>query len=256
MQKTGLSENDRKLLDAIASGNSINNLQDGSNKYRELATGILLQYADSEMAGAAGYALALPWVPSLPERVELSRITYEKLALAQRAYTLAAQSGINVDKYISSHSWEARLHRNVSLGYRRGSADKRVNALMYPLQGWADLTMFTYLMASMACLQLEDFSKSSFQPWAALASSHLRVEESHRDFGLECVKRQTQLESELPYLQLSMRYWFEKVLACFGPEHSERNAMYLEFGLKKSKNEQLSSRWESEVCSTLSALGI
>lgn len=256
MKGEALSADDRGLLERISHGESVLTLQESSGKYRELSTGILLQYADSEMSGGAGYARAVSMAPSLAERVALAKITYEKLSLAQKTYELVAQTGINIDKYIASHCWEARLERNVSLGYRRTSADKRVNALMYPLQGWSDLAMFTYLMASMACLQLGDFSKSSFKPWAILAGNHLPVESAHRDFGLDCIEKLSSNEHELGQLQLSMRYWYEKVLVCFGPPNSERNSQYLEFGLKTSRNEDLSNRWETEICATLSRFGI
>jgi len=251
-----LSDADRVVLNEIAAGKSIPNLQDSSGKYRELATGILLQYADSEMAGGAGYSTLLPLAPSLAERVALASITHEKLALAQKTYTLVTQTGINIDKYIASHSWEARLGRSAALGYRRMAADKRVNALMYPVHSWNDLVIFTYLMANMACLHLQDFSNSSFEPWAQLAQAHLPIEKTHRDFGLSCIERLSTKESELRHMQLSMQYWYHKVLACFGLPNSERNSLYLVFGLKFSKNEDLSSAWEKEVKLALRNFGI
>jgi 1,2-phenylacetyl-CoA epoxidase catalytic subunit len=251
-----LSDADRIVLEKIAAGQPIPNLQEVSGKYRELATGILLQYADSEMAGGAGYSTLLPLAPSLAERVALASITYEKLALAQKTYTLVSQTGINIDKYIASHSWEARLGRSAALSYRRMAADKRVNALMYPLQSWNDLVVFTYLMANMACLHLQDFSKSSFEPWAQLAQAHLPIEKTHRDFGITCIARLSEKDSELRQMQLSMQYWYHKVLACFGLPNSERNSLYLNFGLKLSKNEELSSTWESEVRLALRNYGI
>lgn len=252
-----LAEDDCTLRDNIKSGSRVKSLQTSSRFYRELAIGILLQYADSEMAGAAGYGMSLNMAPQLHYRIELSQITSEKLKLAAKTYELAAQTGINIDKYISSHCWEARLPRTVSLGYKRTSSDKRVNALMYPLQSFPDLAMFSYLMASMACFQLQDFSKSSFEPWAALASDHLPVEEKHKDFGICSIKALSQSSNdELQELQLSFRYWFDKVQACFGPANSERNALYLEFGLKCNRNEELSTQWQNEVCEALSMLGI
>lgn len=247
---------DRDILAKIASGEKIGSLQGSSSKYRELATGILLQYADSEMAGGAGYAGVLSQAPSLNERVRLAAIMYEKLSLAQKTYQLVRETGINIDKYIASHCWESRLERNVFLGYRRASSDKRLNALMYPLQGWSDQAIFTFLMASMACLQLEDFSKSSLYPWSQLALSHLPIERTHKEFGLACIERLSHVESELGQMQLSIRYWYQKVLACFGSPHSEGNAQYLEFALKCSRNEEIAGRWENDLLSELSVFGI
>jgi 1,2-phenylacetyl-CoA epoxidase catalytic subunit len=234
--------------------NAVQRLLTASPKYRELATGILLQYADSEMAGAAAYEGAFSLAPQLSERIEVARIAFEKLALAEKTYALVADTGINIDRYVQSHCWQSRLHRSVDLDFRRAASDKRVNALMFPVEGWADLCMFTYLMASMACLQLTDFSKSSFEPWADLAVSHNTTEALHRDFGLLAIERLSHLQRE--QLRLSLNYWRAKVLACFGPADSQRNARYLEFGLKTKRNEQLACEWQTSVDSDLRRLGI
>lgn len=249
-----LSESDQALLAGIAEGQSVTNLQNCSSKYRELVTGILLQCADSEMAGALGFAAALSLPPSLAEKTALARIAYEKLALAEKTYELAGQTGINIDKYIASHCWEARLGRSASLGYKRISADKRLNALHFPIQSWSDLAVFTYMMSSVACLQLEDFCSSSFQPWSALASVHLPIEKSHKEFGLAALKKLMQSESELGAIKLSFNYWSDKVLACCGPPSSERNSLFLGFKLKASKNEDIANRWRAEMSAVFAGL--
>ena len=225
----------------------VESLQEGTAKYRELATGILLQYADSEMAASAGYASLLHLAPHIHERLELSSISYEKLVLAERAYQLISQTGMNVEKYVSSHCWESRLHRDLNLGYRRASADKRVNALMFPIQSWEDLLIFTYLMAAMASLQLQDFSRSSFTPWAKLAANHIGIEDSHRDFAGTRIEKLSNDPSHKEQLLQSLRYWRPRVYACFGPADSERNQQYIELGLKSRRNEELSARWQSDI---------
>ncbi len=251
-----LSESDRALLATIVEGKSVTNLQNSSSKYRELVIGILLQYADSEMAGGVGFAGALSLAPSLAEKTALAKIAYEKLALADKTYQLAAQTGINMDKYIASHCWDARLARSASLGYKRISADKRLNALHFPIQSWSDLAVFTYMMASVACLQLEDFCSSSFEPWAELASAHLPVEKSHKDFGLNALKKASHSDSELAAIKLSLAYWYDKVLACCGPPASDRNALFQEFKLKASKNEDIAKRWQAEVSASFAEMNV
>lgn len=251
-----LSESDRALLSTIIEGKSVLNLQDSSSKYKELVIGILLQYADSEMAGGAGFAEALSLAPSLAEKTALAKIAYEKLALADKTYQLAGQTGINIDKYIASHCWDARLGRSASLGYKRISADKRLNALHFPIQSWPDLAVFTYMMASVACFQLEDFCSSSFEPWAQLASSHLPIEKSHKEFGLNALKGAALLDADLAAIKLSVAYWYDKVRACCGPPASDRNALFLEFKLKTSKNEDIAKRWQSEVSAAFSELNV
>ncbi|MBX9573476.1 MAG: phenylacetate-CoA oxygenase subunit PaaI [Candidatus Obscuribacterales bacterium] len=251
-----LSDSDRALLSTIVDGKPVTNLQSSSGKYRELVTGILLQYADSEMAGGVGFAGALSLAPSLLEKTALAKIAYEKLNLADRTYQLVAQTGINIDKYIASHCWDARLGRTATLGYKRISADKRLNSLHFPIQGWADLAVFTYLMAGVACIQLEDFCSSSFEPWSQLAEAHLPIEESHREFGLNALRRASKFEQELSSIRLSVCYWYDKVLACCGPPSSDRNSLFLEFKLKASKNEDIAIRWQHEVANALAEINV
>lgn len=253
---SALSESDRSLLAGISEGKSVTNLQTSSSKYRELVIGILLQCADSEMAGGLGFAAALSLPPSLAEKTALARIAYEKLTLADKTYQLAAQTGINIDKYIASHCWEARLGRSAVLEYKRISADKRLNALHFSIECWSDLIVFTYMMASVACLQLEDFCSSSFEPWSELASTHLPIEKSHKEFGLSALRKASHSESELTAIRLSFNYWYEKVLACCGPPSSVRNALFLGFKLKASKNEDIAKRWQAEMAETFANLNV
>lgn len=251
-----LSDSDRALLSTIMDGKLVTNLQNSSSKYKELTTAILLQYADSEMAGGVGFSSVLSLAPTLSEKTALAKIAYEKLALADKTYQLVAQTGINIDKYIASHCWEARLGRTAALGYKRISADKRLNALHFPLQSWTDLVVFTYMMASVACIQLEDFCSSSFEPWSQLARDHLPIEKSHRDFGLSALRRASTDDNELSSIRLSVSYWYGKVLACCGPPSSDRNALFLEFQLKASRNEEIAKRWQNEVTATFDELKI
>mgnify|MGYP007071067237 CR=1 FL=1 len=44
------------LLEQIENGGTISCWQEAGGRFKELATGILLQFADSQMAGAAGFA--------------------------------------------------------------------------------------------------------------------------------------------------------------------------------------------------------
>lgn len=247
---------DKLFLERLAAGACILSLQGCTGKYKELLCGLLLQYADSEMSGACTYAHAFSLSPGIAEKMEILRIAREKLQLADKTYRLVAQSGMNVDKYIASHSFESRLARGVDLGFRRVSADRRLNALMYPVESWPDLLIFTYLMTSMACLQLNDFAESSFSPWAELAREHLPIELSQNEFALNCMRKIATNQMARDAMRLSKQFWFAKVQACFGAADSQRNSQFLEYGLKKSRNEDLSKRFEAEVLAALDKLAI
>ncbi|MBX9688329.1 MAG: phenylacetate-CoA oxygenase subunit PaaI [Candidatus Obscuribacterales bacterium] len=249
-----LSQKDKELIAEIAEGRSFSHANESSPKYKELVSGLLLQLADSELAGASGYSQLLHLGPDLICRLELSKIVHEKFLLATSAYKLVSELGVNVEKYFLLHSWEARIQRHAQLGYRRASSDKRLNALMYPLHSWPDISVFTYMMASMARLQFEEFSQASFLPLAKLAADSLNLERRHAEHGLNWLKG---LDApERAEAQLSINYWFEKVLKSFGPKDSEGNIMHREFRLKHRSNEDLAKLWRSEINSALSQLNL
>lgn len=242
-----LAEDDYQLMQAVNAGERITALPVQSRKYTELITGILFQFADSQMAGAAGYAKFINRGPTIVDRIHLAKIAAEKMSLARDTYLLLRELGLNLDKYFAIHCWDARIERNVALGFSRASSDKRLNALMYPIESWPDLAVFTYLMAKMACFQLEEFINSSFSPWATLALSFLPVEQCHAGFGLAQMQQLAAAEANHEALQLALDYWHNRVAASFGPADSEKNELYRQFELKGKRNEDLSSAWQAEV---------
>ena len=249
-----LTEADKVLLDSITEGKQVTADQEISPKYRELITGLLLQLADSELAGAAGYGQLLNLGPTLACRIELSSIVNDKFCQAQNAYELIKALGLNVEKYFLLHSWDARIQRHAQLGYRRASSDKRLNALMFPLTSWPDLSVFTYLMATMARLQFEEFSTASYEPLAELATASVSLEKRHSEYGLKWLANL--VEAERLEAQVSINYWHERVIKSFGPSESEGNVLHRNFGLKHRTNDELSKLWEREICAELAKLGL
>lgn len=222
-----LTEKDKQLIVDIAGGQQVAAEHESSPKYRELVTGLLLQLADSELAGASGYGQILNLAPSLICRVELSSIVNDKFCQAQNAYEIIRNLGVNVEKYFLLHAWESRIQRHAQLGYRRASSDKRLNALMFPLSNWPDVAVFTYLMATMARLQFDEFSAASFTPIAELAKRSVSLEQRHAEYGLAWIGRLEAAERE--EAQLSINYWHERVIKSFGPRESEGNVLHREF---------------------------
>jgi len=173
-----LTVEDEELIDLLEQGASVATAASASNKYRALVTDILFHFADSQLAGASGYAACVSLGPTIDDRIALAGVVREKMKMARQVYQLLAGFSINVERYFVSHTWDARLNRHADLGYRRASSDKRLNALMFPLQSWADVVAFTYLMAEMACLQLDDLCSCSYKPFAALAIEFQPVEQT------------------------------------------------------------------------------
>lgn len=252
-----LTDLDQDLLQEVGSGATVSDAGScRSPRYRELVTGILFQLGDSELSGAAGYAAVLNQPPTLAARIGLSRVVMEKLCLAEQAYEILGSFSLNMDKHVSLHCWEARIQRNSELGYRRSASDKRLNALMYPLETWADTAVFTYLMASMASMQCQEFARSSFAPLARLAASVAACEREHASFGLEQIALACRSDRRRQEMQLAAEYWHGRVITSFGKAESERNELYRLFRLKSRRNEELALAWHEQVRDCLAGQGL
>lgn len=233
--------------ETVAGDALIDSFQQAPPKQKELITGILFQFADSQLAGAAGYNACLNWGPSLDDRIELSMIIAEKLVMAKKTYAILAEQNLNMDRYFASHSFEAKVLRSADLGFRRASADKRLNALLYPLESWVDMAVFAYLMSSMTCYTLSDFLHSNFVPLKDLAESCLQLEKGHEAFGEKQLKKIAQSPANKIAIQSSLYYWYFRVATSFGPEDSARNDQYRQYHLKAATNSQLKDMWSKQV---------
>lgn len=255
--KQELSQEDLDLISRLeAGGEKVRSLKECTNTYRKLLTSILFQFADSQLAAASAFAGAMQLAPSLDNRIELATITRDKLEMTRQTHGLLGELDLNLKKYFSSHDWESRVNRHAALGYVRASSDKRLNALMYPLEGWCDVAVFTYLMSAMTCIQLADFAESSFSPWAELASTILETEKVHCGYGLKFIDESWDSKEDTLELQASMNYWYHKVLECFGPENSDGNKLYRQFRIKSQRNEETRGRWYAYIQEELKPLEI
>jgi 1,2-phenylacetyl-CoA epoxidase catalytic subunit len=249
-----MTDDDARLLDLLKSGARIDSPDSASNSYRALVTNILFQFADSELAGASGYVDCIGLGPTLDDRISLTTVVQEKMTIAKRVYALLSEFGINLSKYFVLHTWNARLSRHAELDFRRASSDKRLNALMFPLESWADVGVFTYLMAEMACLQLDDFGTCSYSPFAAVALECRSIEQRHAEFGKQLLAQLGEGGKRRSLTQLSLDYWLPLVSKSFGPSDGEGNRQHRLFKLKTKSNEELRKLWYDRVVGTCRAL--
>ena len=237
------NQEDNELIAKLESGYKLQSLNDCTKNYRKFLTNILFQFADSQLAAASAFSDVMQLAPSLDSRIELATITKDKLEMTKLTHNIMNELDLNFKKYFSSHDWKSRVNRHASLGYVRASSDKRLNALMYPLEGWCDVAIFTYLMSAMTCIQLSDFTNCSFTPWSKLASKILKIEKIHCGYGLKFIDEAWDMREDTLELQASMNYWYQRVSECFGPAESEGNKLYRAFRIKSLKNEETKERW-------------
>lgn len=247
IQPYDLVDDDRRLINEIHGSACLDSFETATPKFRELTTGILFQFADSQLAGASGYNACLNWGPTLDDRIELGMVVVEKMEMARKAYAILASLNLNVEKYFAAHSWDAKVLRDADLGFRRASADKRLNALMYPMEGWVDMAVFAYLMSSATCYTLSDFLSCSFAPLKELAEFCLEMEKGHEAFGEKQLRRIFQSPTSAIVVQSSLNYWYERVATSFGPAQSARNDLHRQFHLKSATNCELRQKWTGQV---------
>lgn len=247
IQQNELVDEDRSLIKQIEQGQVLASFENTTPRFRELATGILFQFADSQLAGAVGYNNCLNWAPSLDDRIGLGTIVVEKMDMAKQTYAILSSQNLNVEKYFQSHSWDAKVLRDADLGFRRASWDKRLNALMYPLESWVDMAIFAHLMSSMTCYILDNFSKSSFAPLKKLADACRVVENRHQTFGEEQLQKIARSSTNTIVLQSALNYWFPRVATSFGTSKSSRNDLHRQFHLKAATNIELQQEWAQQM---------
>lgn len=249
-----LGPEDTLLIEQIENGGTISSWQEAGGRFKELATGILLQFADSQMAGAAGFAPFINRATTIEDRLNMSTMVSQKLSMAKDAYEVIGGLNFNVDRYLSSHCFESRVLRDSFLGFSRSSADKRLNALLYPLEGFEDMLVFTYLLGVMARLMLGEFADAKFIPLKELACSCLPLETAHANFALLALRRKA--EAHKKQIELSYQYWYPRVETSAGPTDSVRNQWHKRFGLKHSDNLEIKEEWKKEVSRELQKLAL
>lgn len=249
-----LSAEDTRLLEQIENGGTISCWQESGGRFKELATGILLQFADSQMAGAAGFAPFINKATTIEDRLNMSTMVSQKLSMAKESYEVISGLNFNVERYLSSHCFESRVLRDSFLGFSRSSADKRLNALLYPLEGFEDMLVFTYLLGVMARLMLGEFADAKFTPLKELACTCLPLETAHANFALLALRRKA--ESHKKQIELSYKYWYPRVETSAGPTDSLRNHWHKRFGLKHSDNLEIKEEWKKEVSLELKKLAL
>lgn len=247
IQAHDLVDEDHRLINELKERTCLDSLDAATPKFRELTTGILFQFADSQLAGASGYNACLNWGPTLDDRIELGKVVVEKMEMARNTYAILAGQNLNVNKYFAAHSWDAKVLRDADLGFRRASADKRLNALMYPLESWVDMSVFAYLMSSATCYTLSDFLSCSFAPLKDLAKSCLNLEKGHESFGERQLRRISKVSSSAIVIQSSINYWYDRVATSFGPAQSARNDLHRLFHLKSATNCELRQKWADQA---------
>ncbi len=187
-----MQKQDTGFLELIAAGNTIGAPEGDLLKcagmsvptaYRNELMRLVVVFADSELAGAAGFCPFINRGPGLRERIVAAKIVTEKYVHAELALALLKPFGVNPLLYVRSHAWDSRLDRHLDLGTRRIGGDKRLNVFHYPLEGWEDALVFNMLMGAATAIQLAEMEHCSYLPLAEAIGQILPREQEHAKLG-------------------------------------------------------------------------
>ena len=241
--------------DYLAAGGSLSAPQNAPPRYRAELLRLMASFVDSEMAGAAGFADVINTAPGLEARIAAARIVAEKFAHAGRVLAVMGEFGADARRYADHHPWTARVARETDLGTARHGPDMRLNVFHYPLQGWADAVVMNVLMGRATVIQLGEAAQASYQPLAEAFREILPAETRHAELG-EAGLARIVAGGGRGAAQASLAYWAPRVAASFGTSDSARFAALRRFGLRRTPNADLLSRWRADVAARLAPLGL
>ncbi len=251
-----MQKQDKDFLNRIAAGHKVGAGDTLPTSYRSELMRLMVVFADSELAGAAGFCPFINRGPGLRERIVAAKIVTEKYVHAEMALKLLEPFGVNPTLYVRSHPWDSRLDRNVDLGTRRIGGDKRLNVFHYPLEGWEDAVAFNMLMGMATAIQLGEMENASYQPLADVIAQILPREREHGALGETGVRQAIERSSSKASAQAAVDYWLPRVAATFGRVDSEHASIYVQYGLRQRTSADMLADWKAQTTAAIKRLGL
>ncbi len=245
---------DMSIESYLAAGGVLSNPTNVPPRYRAELMKLMATFVDSELAGAAGFADIINAGPGIKERIAAAKIVLEKTDNANRVLKIMGEFGANEAKYANHHPWTARLDRDADIGTARSEQDMRLAVFNYPLQGWTDAVVMNLLMGRAVAVQMGEFSMVSYQPLAEVFRAITPIEARHAELAEEGAQKLMEA-GETAAVQASVDYWWPRVAASFGTGSSAKAELLKSYGLRKTGNAELRTRWEAETGAILTRLG-
>lgn len=245
--KVSAKEREERMLEKLAKRESIESIDEMGDEYYDHLTNLMLQQADSELAGGFGY---VPWImqaPTTEEKLIVSNIVRDEVRHARAMYRLLEDVDVPVDEWVEQYDFSYRVDSDRYLGSERAANDKRVNIFYYPIDTWPDFIMFNFLMDRGAGHQLEDVKKSTYGPWRREIDRIFKEELMHIAHGDYWVKRLALDPKNHGGIQHALDVWWPRVMAIFGRPGSRKNKRYRELGLKLRDNDEVRQTFRKEV---------
>ncbi len=244
------------LVSFVSGGGRLSAPDNVTPRYRGELMRLMAIFVDSEMAGASGFADCINLAPGLKERIIATRIVLEKFDHARKVLELMEQFGANTGQYVGAHPWASRLDRSVNLGTRRMGGDMRLNVFHYPINGWVDSVVMNLLMGQATVVQLDELTRSSYQPLADTLAEILPVEKRHAELGQHGLQAALKRGHDVVDAQASVNYWYPRVADTFGRSSSDHFEQHRKYGLRQRSREELLALWQGHVQPIIEGFGL
>ncbi len=247
---------ENQTMDYLSKGGKLTSPDHVPPRYRAELMKIMATFVDSALAGASGFADCVNGAPGLRERIAASKIVTEKLNSAQVVLTLMEGFGANLAMYVTTHTWNARLDRNVYLGTRRWGNDSRLNIFYSPIYGWNDSVVLNYLMGHASAIQLDSLSRCSYQPLGNAMDDIAKVEVVHADAAEKALVAIMAEKRDHTDVQASVNYWYPRALDSFASSASANNEQLVNMGLRAENVDSLKELWQKQTDEIFNKIGL
>lgn len=244
------------IEDYLAQGGVLTSPENVTARYRGELLRLMASFVDSELAGSAGFAGTINDAPGIQERISAARIVLEKTDHAGQVLKVMEGFGADGGRYAAHHPWAERVPRGTEVGVAIQRSDTRLAVFHYPLEGWVDAVAMNVLMGTASAVQIEELSHVSYQPLAVVFRAIQPREARHAELGMAGLARIASEAEEAAKVRASLAYWYPRVAASFGRSDSARFDALMRFGLRRTANEVLLTRWRTAVDASLSALNL
>jgi ring-1,2-phenylacetyl-CoA epoxidase subunit PaaA len=227
------------MMRKIESGDKLESPEEITEEYKQQLLTLMIAQADSELSGAYGY---VPWIeqaPTVAEKLAMANIVKDEVRHGKAMYDLLERLDVDVYKLIN----EDKMKHRMKVFYE-------------PINTWADLVMFNFLMDRAAGHQLRDAAECSWGPWSRAMQQIEKEEWMHVKHGETWVKRIALNPETKHEIQTALDFWFPKVNRVFGKAGTESNKLFQKFKLKQRDNHDVRESWYVECKKLLEEYGL
>jgi len=126
----------------------------------------------------------------------------------------------------------------------------------YAFDTWTDIALLNTLADRMGAFIFQDMTECSYLPWRRLSARIAKDEWGHTALGFSNLRDICQTPQGRDEAQQLLYKWYPAALDMFGRSNSTRQWKYVEWGLKRSLNEELRQAFVAQVDPLLDSLGL